>query len=52
MAKAKQRAYSDLYAWLDSKEVKTRDRDGKDVQQARVIKDRDGNVLMYIYDRC
>ena len=42
-----------MYARLDSKEGKTdlnrlarqRDRDGKDVQQARVIQDRDGLVL-------
>ena len=53
VAKAKQRAYEDLYARLDSKEgevdlyrlARQRDRDGKDVQQVRVIKDRDGNVL-------
>ena len=53
VAKAKQRAYDDLYARLDSKEgendlyrlARQRDRDGKDVQQVRVIKDRDGNVL-------
>ncbi|KAF7651214.1 hypothetical protein LDENG_00113870 [Lucifuga dentata] len=53
VAKAKQRAYNDLYARLDSKEGETdlyrlarqRNRDGKDVQQVRVIKDRDGNVL-------
>ena len=42
-----------MYARLESKEEETdsyklarqRDRDGKDVQQARVIKDRDGKVL-------
>ncbi|XP_016106680.1 uncharacterized protein [Sinocyclocheilus grahami] len=53
VAKAKQKAYEDLYARLDSKEgerdlyrlARQRDRDGKDVQQVRVIKDRDGNVL-------
>ena len=52
VAKAKQRAYDELYDRLDSKEGETdlyrlasqRDRDGKDVQQVRVIKDRDGNV--------
>ena len=53
VAKTKQRAYGDLHARLDSEEgetdlyklVRQRDRDGKDMQQARVIKDRDGNVL-------
>ena len=53
VAKAKQGAYDDLYARLDSKEgeidlyrlARQRDRDGKDVQQVRVIKDRDGSVL-------
>ena len=53
VAKAKQGAYDDLYARLDSKEGETdlyrlarqRDRDGKDVQHSRMIKDRDGSVL-------
>ena len=53
VARAKQRAYMDLYARLDSKEGETdlyrlarqRDKDGKDVQQARVIKDSEGKVL-------
>ena len=53
VAKAKQRAYEDLYVRLDTKEgevdlyrlVRQRDRDGKDVQQVSVIKDKDGNVL-------
>ncbi|KAF7640532.1 hypothetical protein LDENG_00043800 [Lucifuga dentata] len=52
VAKAKQRAYNGLYARLDSKEetdlyrlARQRNRDGKDVQQVRVIKHRDGNVL-------
>ncbi|KAK2899938.1 hypothetical protein Q8A73_013067 [Channa argus] len=53
VAKAKQRAYEDLYARLDTKEgevdlyrlARQRDRDRKDVQQVRVIKDKDGNVL-------
>ncbi|GLD48595.1 uncharacterized protein AKAME5_000254900 [Lates japonicus] len=53
VAKAKQKAYNDLHARLDSMEGKTdlyrlarqRARDGKDVQQVRVIKDREGNVL-------
>ena len=45
VSKAKQKAYDDLYASLDSKEGETdlfwstRQRDGKDMQQARVIKD-------------
>ncbi|KAK3518676.1 hypothetical protein QTP70_007169 [Hemibagrus guttatus] len=42
-----------LYTWLDTREgqkdlyrlARQRDRDGKDVQQVRVIKDRDGRVL-------
>ncbi|TRY54572.1 hypothetical protein DNTS_001573 [Danionella cerebrum] len=41
VAKAKQKAYDELYARL----ARQRDRDGKDVQQIRVIKDRDGKVL-------
>ena len=49
VAKAKQRAYDNLYDSLDSKERETellvRQGDRKGVQQARVIKDRDGNVL-------
>ncbi|KAK3514140.1 hypothetical protein QTP70_005072 [Hemibagrus guttatus] len=51
--KAKQKAYDELYTRLDSREgqkdlyrlARQRDRDGKDVQQVRVIKDRDGRVL-------
>ena len=50
VTKAKQRAYD---ARLDTKEGESdldrlaiqRDRDGKEVQQAYVIKNRDGNVL-------
>ncbi|KAK3512090.1 hypothetical protein QTP70_030351, partial [Hemibagrus guttatus] len=38
VSKAKQKAYDELY-------TRQRDRDGKDVQQVRVIKDRDGRVL-------
>ncbi|XP_067349374.1 uncharacterized protein [Channa argus] len=53
VAKAKQRAYEDLYVRLDTKEgevdlyrlARQRDRDGKDVQQVSVIKDKNGNVL-------
>ncbi|KAK3507156.1 hypothetical protein QTP70_009289 [Hemibagrus guttatus] len=49
----KQRAYEELYTRLDTREgekdlyrlARQRDRDGKDVQQVRVIKDRDGRVL-------
>ncbi|XP_061661528.1 uncharacterized protein LOC133492816 [Syngnathoides biaculeatus] len=52
-AKAKQEAYKDMHTRLDTKEgekdlyrlARQRARDGKDVQQVRVIKDRDGNVL-------
>ncbi|KAK3540385.1 hypothetical protein QTP70_030406 [Hemibagrus guttatus] len=53
MSKAKQKAYDELYTRLDTREgekdlyrlARQRDRDGKDVQQVRVIKDRDGRVL-------
>ncbi|KAK3534933.1 hypothetical protein QTP70_002015 [Hemibagrus guttatus] len=53
VSKAKQKAYDKLYARLDTREgekdlyrlARQRDRDGKDVQQVRVIKDRDGRVL-------
>ncbi|MCJ8739627.1 hypothetical protein PDJAM_G00049210 [Pangasius djambal] len=53
VSKAKQEAYDELYTGLDTREgqndlyrlVRQRDRDGKDVQQVRVIKDRDGRVL-------
>ncbi|KAK3564490.1 hypothetical protein QTP86_022780 [Hemibagrus guttatus] len=53
VSKAKQKAYDELYTRLDPKEgekdlyrlARQRDRDGKDVQQDRVIKDRDGRVL-------
>ncbi|KAK3554668.1 hypothetical protein QTP70_032673 [Hemibagrus guttatus] len=53
VSKAKQKAYDDLYTRLDTREgekdlyrlARQRDRDGKDVQQVRVIKDRDGRVL-------
>ena len=51
--KAKDRAYGELYERLDTKEgekdlyrlARQRDRAGKDVQQVRMIKDKDGNVL-------
>uniref|UniRef100_A0AAR2LU20 Reverse transcriptase domain-containing protein n=1 Tax=Pygocentrus nattereri TaxID=42514 RepID=A0AAR2LU20_PYGNA len=51
---AKAQAYDELYERLDSKEgvkdlyrlAKQRDRAGKDVQQVRLIKDREGNVLV------
>ncbi|MCI4382168.1 hypothetical protein PGIGA_G00260670 [Pangasianodon gigas] len=53
VSKAKQEAYDELYTRLDTREGQTdlyrlarqKDRDGKDVQQVRVIKDRDGRVL-------
>ncbi|KAK3559083.1 hypothetical protein QTP86_002995 [Hemibagrus guttatus] len=62
VSKAKQKAYDELYTRLDTREgqkdlyrlARQRDRDGKDVQQARVIKDREGRVLTNLekaYDR-
>ncbi|KAK3569315.1 hypothetical protein QTP86_026834 [Hemibagrus guttatus] len=53
VSKAKQKAYDESYTRLDTREgekdlyrlARQRDRDGKDVQQVRVIKDRDGRVL-------
>ncbi|KAK3516208.1 hypothetical protein QTP70_006358 [Hemibagrus guttatus] len=53
VSKAKQKAYDELYNRLDTRDgekdlyrlARQRDRDGKDVQQVRVIKDRDGRVL-------
>ncbi|KAK3571709.1 hypothetical protein QTP86_017856, partial [Hemibagrus guttatus] len=53
VSKAKQKAYDELYTRLDTREgqkvlyrlARQRDRDGTDVQQVRVIKDRDGRVL-------
>ncbi|KAK3552112.1 hypothetical protein QTP86_000748 [Hemibagrus guttatus] len=53
VSKVKQKAYDELYTRLDTREgekhlyrlARQRDRDGKDVQQVRVIKDRDGRVL-------
>ncbi|KAK3565777.1 hypothetical protein QTP86_015040 [Hemibagrus guttatus] len=53
VSKAKQKAYDELYTRLDSREgekdlyrlARQSDRDGKDVQQVRLIKDRDGRVL-------
>ncbi|KAK3561841.1 hypothetical protein QTP86_017054 [Hemibagrus guttatus] len=53
VSKAKQKAYGELYTRLDTREgekdlyrlARQRDRDGKDVQQVRVIKDRHGRVL-------
>ncbi|KAK3555905.1 hypothetical protein QTP86_029782, partial [Hemibagrus guttatus] len=53
VSKAKQKAYDELYTRLDTREgekdlyrlARQRDRDWKDVQQVRVIKDRDGRVL-------
>ena len=51
---AKGRAYDNLYARLETKEgekelyklARQRDRAGKDVQQLRVIKDENGNVMV------
>ncbi|KAK3571137.1 hypothetical protein QTP86_003098 [Hemibagrus guttatus] len=62
VSKAKQKAYDELYTRLDTREgekdlyrlARQRDRDGKDVQQVRVIKDRDERVLTNLekaYDR-
>ncbi|KAK3539722.1 hypothetical protein QTP70_012263 [Hemibagrus guttatus] len=53
VSKAKQKLYNELYTRLDTREeekdlyrlARQRDRDGKDVQQVRVIKDRDGRVI-------
>ncbi|KAK3551899.1 hypothetical protein QTP70_031557 [Hemibagrus guttatus] len=53
VSKAKQKAYEELYTRLDTREgekdlyrlARQRDRDGKNVQQVRVIKDRDGRVI-------
>ncbi|KAK3553750.1 hypothetical protein QTP70_009196 [Hemibagrus guttatus] len=53
VSKAKQKAYEELYTRLDTREgekdlyrlARQRNRDGKDVQQVRDIKDRDGKVL-------
>ncbi|KAK3568417.1 hypothetical protein QTP86_005880 [Hemibagrus guttatus] len=53
VSKAKQKAYDEMYTRLDTREgekdlyrlARQRDRDGKDVQEVRVIKDRDGRVL-------
>ncbi|KAK3553381.1 hypothetical protein QTP70_003544 [Hemibagrus guttatus] len=47
VSKAKQKAYDELYTREKDlyKLARQRDRDGKDVQQVRVIKDRDGRVL-------
>ncbi|KAK3550661.1 hypothetical protein QTP70_002366 [Hemibagrus guttatus] len=53
VSKAKQKAYEELYTRLDTRDgekdlyrlARQRDRDGKDVQQVRVIKDRDGRLL-------
>ena len=51
---AKGRTYDDLCARLETKEgekelyrlARQRDRTGKDVQQVRVIKDKNGNVMV------
>ena len=54
VAMAKGRAYDDLYARLETKEgekelyrlARQRDREGKDVQHVRIIKDKNGNVMV------
>ena len=54
VAMAKGRVYDDLYARLETKEdekelyrlARQRDRAGKDVQHVRVIKDKNGNVMV------
>ncbi|KAK3556344.1 hypothetical protein QTP70_007095 [Hemibagrus guttatus] len=53
VSKTQQKAYVELYTRLDTRAgpkdlcrlARQRDRDGKDVQQVRAIKDRDGRVL-------
>ena len=53
MAKAKSKAYDELYEGLDTKEgektlyrlARQRHQAGKDVQQVRMMKDEDGNVM-------
>ena len=52
VAMAKGRAYDNLYARLETKEVDLyrlawqRDRAGKDVQHVRILKDENGNVMV------
>ena len=54
VAMAKGRAYDNLYARLETKEGKKelyrlarqRDRAGKDVQHVRILKDKNGNVMV------
>ena len=54
VAMAKGRVYDNLYARLETKEgekelyrlARQRDRAGKDVQHVRVIKDKNGNVMV------
>ena len=53
VAKAKSKAYDELYEELDTKEgektlyrlARQRHQAGKDVQQVRMMKDKDGNVM-------
>ena len=53
VAKAKSKAYDELYEGLDTKEgektlyrlARQRHQAGKDVQQVRMMKDKDGNVM-------
>ncbi|KAK3565083.1 hypothetical protein QTP86_033141 [Hemibagrus guttatus] len=57
VSKAKQKASDELYIRLDTREgekdlyrlARQRDRDGKDVQQVKVIKDRNGRVLTAVW---
>ena len=54
VAMAKERAYDNLYAKLETKEdekelyrlARQRDKAGKDVQHVRVLKDKNGNVMV------
>ena len=54
VAMEKESAYEDLYARLETKEgekdlyrlARQRDRAGKDVQHMRVMKDKNGNVMI------
>ena len=55
VAKAKSKAYDELYEELDTNEgektlyrlARQRHQEGKDVQQVRIMKDQDGNVMTY-----
>ena len=53
VAKAKSKAYDELYDWLDTNDgektlyrlARQRHQAGKDVQKVRMMKDKDGNVM-------